>query len=201
MTPRRWVKEHRDDPYVRRAKAAGYRSRAAWKLTEIAEREGLFRAGQRVVDLGAAPGGWSQVAACRVGPQGRVVALDLLPMEPLPGVCVVQGDFNDTGVRAHLRDALGGEADLILSDMAPNLGGIGAVDAARCLSLAEAVLSVAPQWLAAGGALLLKVFEGAEIHSVRRRMARDFSSVRVRKPAASRARSSEVYLVARGFGL
>ena len=194
--------EHLGDPFVRQARAAGYRSRAAYKLQEIAEREGLPRSGQRVLDLGAAPGGWSQVAAARVGPRGRVVALDLIPMAPLPGVHVVQGDFMDAATRARLHEALQGDAvDLILSDMAPNLGGIKAADAAGGLEMAENVIALAPEWLAAGGALLLKVFEVPGIHRLRRDMMRSFSSVRVRKPAASRARSSEIYLMAKGFGL
>ena len=194
--------EHRRDPFVRRARAEGYRSRAAYKLREIAEREGLLRSGQRVLDLGAAPGGWSQVAAARVGPRGRVVALDLLPVAPLPGVHVVQGDFMDPATRARLREALRGDAvDLILSDMAPNLEGVKAADAARGLEMAENVIALAPGWLAAGGALLLKVFEVPGLHRLRGDMMRSFSSVRVRKPAASRARSSEIYLMAKGFGL
>ena len=155
-----------------------------------------------MLDLGAAPGGWSQVAASRVGPQGRVVALDLLPMQSLPGVRVVQGDFMDAGVRARLRDALNSAAaDLILSDMAPNLEGVKAADAARGLEMAYNVVALAPQWLVAGGALLVKVFEAPGTQCLRRDLARTFSSVRARKPAASRARSSELYVMAKGFGL
>ena len=199
---KQWVREHLRDPYVKRAKSAGYRSRAAYKLIEIDERERLLRRGQRVIDLGAAPGGWSQVAASRVGPQGKVVALDVVPMSPLPGVHVLQGDFRHSNLRTMLRQILDNAgADLILSDMALKLGGIKAVDGPRNLSIARDVLAMAPQWLIPGGTLLLKVFGGGEVQCLRRDMVRSFTSVRVRKPAASRARSPELYLVAKGFGL
>ena len=199
---KRWMREHGRDPYVKEAKAAGYRSRAAYKLLEIVECERLLRRGQRVIDLGAAPGGWSQVAASRVGPHGKVIALDVAPMSPLAGVQILQGDFRHPGVRAMLRQTLGsGGVDLILSDMAPNLGGIKAVDGPRSLSIARDVLDLVPQWLIPGGALLLKVFDGEEVPCFRRDVGRNFASVRVRKPAASRARSSELYVVAKGFGL
>ena len=200
--PSRWVSEHGKDPYVRRARAEGYRSRAAYKLQEIADREGLLRKGQRVLDLGAAPGGWSQIAASRVGPRGRVVALDLLPMEPLPGVRIVQGDFGDAGTRGELREAMEGEAaDLILSDMAPNLEGVKVADATMSMELASSVIAAAPEWLDAGGALLVKVFESPDTRCLRRELSLNFSSVRVRKPAASKPSSSEIYLMAKGFGL
>ena len=199
---RKWLSEHGRDPFVRKARADGYRSRAAYKLQEIAEREGLLLRGQRVLDLGAAPGGWSQVAASRVGPRGRVFALDLLPMEELPGVCFVQGDFDHAETRERLGAAMDDEpADLILSDMAPNLEGVGAADAAKSLRLAESVFAFAPGWLTTGGALLIKVFEGPETRCLRQELMQKFSSVRVRKPAASRAKSSEIYLMAKGFGL
>ena len=199
---RRWIEEHRGDPFVRKARAQGYRSRAAYKLQEMVERERLLRSGQLVIDLGAAPGGWSQFAASRVAPRGRVVAVDLLPMAPIPGVVVVQGDFRDAGTRTRLREALGGgRADLILSDMAPNLEGISSADAAMSLSIATSVFEAAPEWLVPGGALLVKVFEGPGVSVLRSGMARAFVSVRVRKPKASRARSSEIYLMAKGFGL
>ena len=196
------MSEHAKDPFVRRARADGYRSRAAYKLQEIAERERLLTRGQRVLDLGAAPGGWSQVAASRVGPQGRVVALDLLPMEPLPGVRFVRGDFGDPDTRTRLREAMAGAAaDLILSDMAPNLEGVKLADAAVSLDLAGSVAAAAPEWLASGGAVLIKVFESPGTRDLRRELRLRFSSVRVRKPAASKASSSEIYLVAKGFGL
>ena len=196
------MSERGRDPFVRKARAQGYRSRAAYKLLEIADREGLLRKGQRVLDLGAAPGGWSQVAASRVGPRGRVVALDLLPMEALPGVRFVQGDFGDAATRRELREAMDGEAaDLILSDMAPNLEGIGVADAAKSREIAGWVIAAAPEWLVSGGALLIKVFESPETRRLRRALMQMFSSVRVRKPAASKARSSEIYLMAKGFGL
>lgn len=198
----RWMREHGRDPYVKKAKAVGYRSRAAYKLIEIVECERLLRRGQRVIDLGAAPGGWSQVAASSVGPRGKVIALDVVPMSPLADVHVLQGDFRHPDLRAMLRQVLGtGGADLILSDMAPKLGGIKAVDVPRSLSIARDVLDLAHQWLIPGGALLLKVFDGGEVHCFRRDVARNFASVRVRKPAASRTRSSELYVVAKGFGL
>ena len=199
---RRWISDHVRDPFVRRARADGFRSRAAYKLLEISQREGLLRRGQRVLDLGAAPGGWSQVAASRVGPSGRVVALDLLPIEPLPGVEAVRGDFMDPALRARLLEVLEGRpVDLILSDMAPNLEGVRSADVARSLEIAGNVVGLAPEWLVPGGALLIKVFEAPEIHCLRREMRRHWSSVRVRKPAASRARSTEIYLIAKGFGL
>ncbi len=205
MTRRRsrdWISQHDRDPFVRKARAEGYRSRAAYKLLEIADREHLLRPGERVLDLGAAPGGWSQVAASRVGRRGRVVALDLLPMDALPGVRFVQGDFGDAATHEALRDAMEGEAaDLILSDMAPNLEGIGVADTAMSLELAEGVIATAPRWLVSGGALLMKVFECPETRGLRRELMRRFSSVRVRKPAASKPRSSEIYLMAKGFGL
>ena len=199
---RRWIEEHRGDPFVRKAREQGYRSRAAYKLQEMAERERLLRSGQVVLDLGAAPGGWSQIAASRVAPRGRVVAVDLLPMDPIPGVFIVQGDFRDADIRTRLREALGGgRADLILSDMAPNLEGVKSADAAMSLSIATSVFEAAAEWLAPGGALLVKVFEGPGVSVLRRSMAQAFVSVRVRKPEASRARSSEIYLMAKGFGL
>ena len=199
---RRWIEDHRGDPFVRKAREQGYRSRAAYKLQEIAGRDRLLRSGQLVLDLGAAPGGWSQIAASRVAPRGRVVAVDLLPMDPIPGVLIVQGDFRDAGTRSRLREALdGGRADLILSDMAPNLEGVRSADAAMSLSIATSVFEAAAEWLAPGGALLVKVFEGPEVSTLRRSMTQAFVSVRVRKPEASRARSSEIYLMAKGFGL
>jgi len=197
---RRWLQEHFDDGFVRRAQKEGYRSRAAYKLMEIDRRDRLLRPGAVVVDLGAAPGGWSQYARRRVGPAGRVVAVDLLPVGEMEGVDVLQGDFTTPDVVATLQARLGGcTADLVMSDMAPNISGVAAVDQARAAGLVEQVLAVLPQLLAAGGAALIKVFQGPEFDALRRRMAGMFERVAVRKPEASRSRSAEVYLLGTGF--
>ena len=193
-----WMKQHVKDPYVQRAKADGWRSRAVYKLLEIDEKDHLFRSGQTVVDLGAAPGGWSQVAVRRVGPKGRVIALDLLEMEAIPGVRFLQGDFSDNDFLAQLEAELGGlKVDLVISDMAPNLTGIAAGDQARGIGLVEMALDFALQWLKPEGAFVVKVFHGAGFEEFRRTMQSSFEFFAVRKPDASRDRSSEVYLVGR----
>jgi len=195
---RAWLHEHVTDPYVHRAKAEGYRSRAAFKLMEIDHQDRLLRSGMTVVDLGAAPGSWCQVVARRVGPAGRVVALDLLAMEPLAGVEFIQGDFREDEPLARLNDLVGGaRVDLVLSDMAPNMSGIAASDQARTVHLAELALDFAAQHLKPGGDMLVKLFHGAGFDEVRRSMMAVFRSVAVRKPKASRERSSEVYLLGR----
>ena len=195
-----WMKEHVADAYVKRAKAEGMRSRAAYKLEEIARRDRLLKPGAVVVDLGAAPGGWSQVAAERVGPRGRVVALDLLEMPALPGVTFIQGDFHDVKTIEQLERVLGGEkADLVLSDMAPNLSGIAMSDQARAIELAELALDFALKHLKPQGNFLVKTFQGAGFEAFLRGLRGRFGAVAVRKPEASRDRSSEVYLLGKGL--
>jgi 23S rRNA (uridine2552-2'-O)-methyltransferase len=195
-----WMKEHVADRYVKRAKAEGRRSRAAYKLDEIAQRDRLLKPGSIVVDLGAAPGGWSQVAAERAGPRGRVIALDLLEMPALPGVTFIRGDFHDSSAVEQLEHALGGEkADLVLSDMAPNLSGIASSDQARALELAELALDFALKHLKPQGNFLVKTFQGAGFEAFLRALRGRFAAVAVRKPEASRSRSSEVYLLGKGL--
>jgi 23S rRNA (uridine2552-2'-O)-methyltransferase len=191
------MREHVSDPYVQQAKSRGYRSRAAFKLMEIDDRDHLLRAGMVVVDLGAAPGSWSQVAVERTRPGGLVVGLDLLPVEPLPGAVFLQGDFRDRSALEALQQALAGErADLVLSDMAPNISGIGVTDQARTEHLAELALEFAAAHLKPGGTLLMKTFHGRGFEVLRRRMGEAFAKVLVRKPKASRERSSEVFVLA-----
>jgi 23S rRNA (uridine2552-2'-O)-methyltransferase len=196
---RTWMQRHVADPYVRKAKALGYRSRAAFKLAEIDRADRLFALGQRVVDLGASPGGWSQVAADKVGPGGRVIAVDLLEMAPLPGVTLIGGDFADEGVLREVERALGGErVDLVLSDMAPNLSGVAAADQARSIHLCELALEFGLAHLNPRGTLLVKAFQGAGFPAFLQRLRASFERVASRKPGASRSRSSEMYLLARG---
>jgi 23S rRNA (uridine2552-2'-O)-methyltransferase len=196
---RRWLQRHVADPYVRQAQAQGYRSRASFKLLEIDQRDRLLRAGAVVVDLGAAPGGWSQVAAERVGPQGRVVAVDLLEMAPLAGVEFIRGDFDDPAVLAQLLALVPGGADLVMSDMAPNITGVRDVDQPAALYLAELALDFAARVLKPNGALLVKCFEGAGSQELRALFGRRFGQVLVRKPDASRDRSREHYLIGRAM--
>jgi 23S rRNA (uridine2552-2'-O)-methyltransferase len=197
-----WIKEHRRDPFVRSAKRAGYRSRAAYKLIQLDERERIFRPGQVVVDLGAAPGGWSQVAAERVGQAGRVLALDLLAMDPLPGVAFIQGDFLDPALAVALRRELGGaQADIVMSDMAPNISGVRDVDQARVLELTLAALEFAEGVIKPTGTFLVKAFQGGRMDELVSPVKQSFGSVVTRKPGASRDKSAEVYLLARGYGV
>lgn len=199
-TSKSWMTEHVNDPFVQRAKAEGWRARAAYKLMEIDEKDKLIRTGMVVVDLGAAPGSWSQVAIGRVGTQGRVFALDLLPIEPINGVEFMQGDFHDEEFVARFEAQLDGRGvDLVMSDIAPNISGIPSSDQARSIHLAELALEFADQHLNPGGKFLVKVFQGQGFDEFRKEMERVFKSVVVRKPQASRGRSSEVYLL--GFGL
>ncbi len=194
------MQQHVSDPYVRRARAEGYRSRAAYKLLELDQRDRLLRPGFAVVDLGAAPGGWSQVAAARVGASGRVLAVDILAMPPLPNVEFVLGDFRDPATQDRLARALGERlADLVLSDMAPNISGMAEVDQARSLELARAAVEFCRNHLKPGGTLLVKVFQGAGFEEFEAELRRRFLRVVVRKPGASRSRSAEVYVLARGF--
>jgi 23S rRNA (uridine2552-2'-O)-methyltransferase len=195
----RWLAEHFADPYVQRAKGAGLRSRAAFKLEEIDAVEKLLAPGAVVVDLGAAPGGWSQYAARRLQGKGRVVALDLLPIDAIPGVTFLQGDFREQSVLEALLAELGGcQADLVLSDMAPNITGVDVVDQARAADLESLALDFALRVLNPRGALVMKVFQGAGFQELRGEARKRFFAVRMRKPRASRSRSSETYLVARG---
>jgi 23S rRNA (uridine2552-2'-O)-methyltransferase len=199
---RRWLQDHRSDVFVKRAAQEGYRSRAAYKLAEIDDRDGIFAPGQVVVDLGAAPGGWSQLAATRTRPGGRVVAMDILAMEPLPGVALIRGDFREAEALARLEAALAGRAvDLVLSDLAPNMSGIRVSDQARAMALAELALDFADAHLVAGGTLLVKVFQGADYPAFLAAMKRRCRAATVRKPEASKRKSAEHYLLGRGFGV
>ncbi|HYZ34002.1 MAG TPA: RlmE family RNA methyltransferase [Crenalkalicoccus sp.] len=195
----RWLERQLNDPYVRAAREQGLRSRAAFKLDELDQRFRLLRPGARVVDLGAAPGGWTQVAARRVGERGRVVALDLLPMDPVPGATVLQGDFQDAAAEAAVIAALDGPADLVLSDMAPNTTGHAATDHLRIMALAELALDFALRVLAPGGAFVAKVFQGGSERALLEILKRRFAVVRHAKPPASRKDSAELYVVATGF--
>ena len=198
-TSKSWMAEHVNDPFVQRAKSEGWRARAAYKLMEIDDRDKLIRPGMVVVDLGAAPGSWSQVAIKRVGESGRVFALDLLPMEPIGGVEFMQGDFHDEAFVERFEEMLGGrQVDLVMSDIAPNISGIPSSDQARSVYLAELALDFAQKHLAQGGRFLVKVFQGEGFDAFRKQMENEFKSVLVRKPQASRGRSSEVYLLGSG---
>lgn len=193
----RWLARQLNDPYVAAAKQQGWRSRAAFKLLELDEKFHLLRPGMTVLDLGAAPGGWTQVAVKRKA--GRVVALDLLPMEPVAGAEILTGDFTEQAVLERLLQVLGGKADLVLSDMAPNTTGHAATDHVRIMALAEMALDLAIQVLAPGGGFVAKVFQGGSERTMLERMKRTFAQVRHAKPPASRKESSELYVVATGF--
>jgi 23S rRNA (uridine2552-2'-O)-methyltransferase len=196
----RWLKEHFSDPYVKRAQAEGMRSRAAYKLEELIERDRIIKPGMVVVDLGAAPGGWSQVVRDRLGGSGRIVALDILPMPSIGGVTFLQGDFRDDRVLKALEQELGEQrVDLVLSDMAPNMSGVASVDQARAMELAELARDFAQSRLAPGGAFLVKLFQGAGFDEYLKDLRRRYTKVTMRKPKASRARSPEVYALATGF--
>ena len=197
---RQWLAEHHGDLYVKRAREAGYRSRAAYKLLEIDHKDRLLQPGMTVVDLGASPGGWSQVAAQSVGKKGRVIALDILPMTPLEDVEFIQGDFREQEVYECLLQSLRGRpVDLVISDMAPNISGMKAVDQPRAMYLVELAVELAESVTREGGALLVKVFQGAGFQELMSSLRLKYSKVQVRKPDASRARSRETYLLARGF--
>lgn len=190
---KQWLRRHVTDPYVRKAKAQGYRSRAAFKLLEIDSQEKLLRPGMTVVDLGAAPGGWSQVAAAKTRPGGRVIAIDLLPIAPISGVTVFKGDFR-------AQPLLEGEkADVVLSDVAPNLSGIGNVDQARALELADAATGFCRNALKPDGVFLVKAFQGGAFEELLAALKKSFSKVKVVKPSASRGESSETYVLARNL--
>lgn len=195
-----WLREHFDDHYVKEAKRLGLRSRAAFKLMEIQEKDRLIKPGMVVVDLGAAPGGWSQFAMELVGDRGRVIASDILPMDSLAGVEFVEGDFTEESVFNELMDLVGdNKADLVISDMAPNMSGMQAVDQPRSMYLAELALDMAKQVLKPGGSIIFKVFQGEGFDELLREMRPAFVQTVTRKPASSRSRSREVYLVAKSY--
>lgn len=197
---KKWLKEHFDDVYVRQAQKEGYRSRAVYKLLEIDEKEHLLHPGMTIVDLGAAPGGWSQIASLRLKGTGRVVAADILPMDALADVTFIQGDFREEAVLDRFLETLGNDkADLVMSDMAPNISGMKAVDQPRAMYLAELALELAKIILKKDGVFLVKVFQGEGFDEYLRELRRYFKSVTVRKPRASRPRSREVYLLARAY--
>lgn len=199
-TSKRWLAEHFADPYVKRAQLEGYRSRAAYKLMEINDKDKIIKQGMTVVDLGAAPGGWSQVAARLVGHKGRVIALDILPMDALAGVEFIQGDFGEDSVLQQLMALIQDTPiDVVVSDIAPNMSGIPAVDHPRVMYLSELVDDFAKQVLKPGGVAVMKVFQGEGFDAFLQNLRKHFSSVQVRKPQSSRSRSAEVYLVAKGF--
>lgn len=196
----RWLKEHFDDPYVKMAQQAGYRSRAAFKLLELQEKDRLIQPGMVVVDLGAAPGGWMQVAKNLVGRQGLVVGLDLLAITPIPETEFIQGDFTSQAVYDDLSSRLAGRpVNIVLSDLAPNMSGLKAVDQPKSIYLVELALDFAKQHLKSGGTFVAKVFQGEGFDAVMQDCREHFASVKTRKPKASRGRSPEVYLLATGF--
>jgi 23S rRNA (uridine2552-2'-O)-methyltransferase len=198
----RWLAEHANDEFVKRAQREGWRSRAVFKLSEIQETERLLRPGIRCVDLGAAPGGWSQYAARLIGGNGRIVATDILPMDAIPGVEFVLGDFREEAVLGAVLAAVGStKVDLVLSDMAPNMAGIDAVDQPRSMYLAELALEFADRVMAPGGDLLVKLFQGAGFEEIIREARKRYGRVVTKKPKASRKRSPEIYLLARQFGM
>jgi 23S rRNA (uridine2552-2'-O)-methyltransferase len=199
LSSQKWLERQLNDPYVARAKREGYRSRAAFKLIEMDEKYHILKAGQRIVDLGAAPGGWSQIAAKKVGPKGKVIGIDLLPIDPMPGVEFIQLDFLDESAPDKLIDLLGGPADVVMSDMAANTTGHKKTDHLRIIGLAEAAIEFAREILAPGGAFVAKVFQGGTESQLLNDLKRDFAVVRHVKPAASRADSAELYVLATGF--
>ncbi|TCK18675.1 23S rRNA Um-2552 2'-O-methyltransferase [Thiogranum longum] len=195
----RWLREHFNDEYVKRAQREGYRSRAVYKLDEIQQRDRVLKPGMTVVDLGAAPGGWSQYALPLVGRKGKIMAMDILPMDPLPGVDFLQGDFREDTVLESLMKMLDGrEIDLVLSDIAPNMSGAEAVDIPRSMYLVELAVDFADQVLKPGGDMLVKVFQGEGFDALVRNLRKHYNKVLIRKPKASRPRSREVYALARG---
>jgi 23S rRNA (uridine2552-2'-O)-methyltransferase len=195
-----WMQEHFEDEYVKMAKAQGYRSRAVFKLSEIQEKDALIKAGMNIVDLGAAPGGWSQYAQQRLGKGNKLVALDILPMDAIDGVDFIQGDFREEAVLDQLYGVLNGlPIHLVLSDMAPNMSGNKAVDQPCSLYLCELALDTAKSVLAKNGSFLVKVFQGEGFEAFHREVQQHFTKVIIRKPKASRPRSNEVYILAKGF--
>ncbi len=195
-----WMQEHFDDEYVKKAQAMGYRSRSTFKLVEIQEKDKIIKPGMNVIDLGAAPGGWSDYARKIVGKKNKVIALDLLEIDPIEGVDFIQGDFRENDVLDKLYGVLdGAPVDLVMSDMAPNISGNKEMDQPRSIYLAELALDTAQTVLNKGGTFLIKMFQGAGFDEYKRDVAKCFSSVVIRKPKSSRARSKEVYILAKGF--
>ncbi len=195
-----WIRRHINDEFVKRAQKEGYRSRAAFKLEELDRTDRLLRPGMVIVDLGSAPGGWAQYAVRRTGRNARVIALDILPMEPLPGVEFIQGDFSDSQVLDSLKQRLAGApVDLVISDMAPNMSGVAASDQAKTMFLSELALDFAAQTLKSGGNLVVKTFQGEGYPELHRSMKQQFEKLLTRKPKASRSESREIYLLAKGF--
>ncbi len=200
VSSRRWLKEHFSDEYVKRAQKEGWRSRAIYKLQEIDERDHLLKSGMTVIDLGAAPGGWTQYAMHKVTDQGKVIALDILPMDSIAGVTFIQGDFREESVLQQLSDHLNGHlADVLLSDMAPNTSGVKGIDQPRIMYLLEIALEFANDHLKEGGCFLMKIFQGEGFEAYHKALRQRFDSVATRKPKASRGRSPEIYLLAKGF--
>lgn len=199
-TSKKWMDEHVNDPYVKKAQIDGYRSRASYKLLEINEKDQLIRPGQVVMDLGSAPGGWSQVVAPVVGDSGVVIASDILPMDSIIGVTFIQGDFTDEAVYEQILEALGDQkVDTVISDMAPNMSGVNTTDQYASMYLVELALDMARNVLKPGGSFCAKVFQGVGYEEYAKDVRSSFNKVIVRKPAASRPRSREVYLVGKGF--
>jgi len=195
-----WLKEHFDDEYVRRSQQDGYRSRAIYKLIEIDKKDHLIKPGMTIIDLGAAPGGWSEYCIKKLGKNGTVVALDILPMEPIDEVTIIEGDFREDAVFEELMSVMNNErADLVISDMAPNISGMESVDMPRAYHLCELALDLARQVLKPGGGLLVKLFQGEGFEAYNKELKTSFSKVVMRKPKASRARSREIYVLATGF--
>ena len=195
-----WLKEHFDDKYVKMAQKDGYRSRASYKLLEIQEKDKIIRPGMTVIDLGAAPGGWSQVTSRLIGGQGRLIASDILEMDSIPDVTFIQGDFTEDAVLANILEAVGNtQVDLVISDMAPNMSGLSAVDMPRAMFLCELALDLAGRVLRPGGDFLIKVFQGEGFDVYHKEIRKLFDKVQMRKPLSSRDRSREQYLLARGF--
>jgi 23S rRNA (uridine2552-2'-O)-methyltransferase len=195
-----WLKEHFDDEYVRRSQQDGYRSRAIYKLIEIDEKDHIIRPGMTIIDLGAAPGGWSEYCVKKLGKNGTIVALDILPMDPIEGVVIIEGDFREDAVFEELMGVMNNNrADLVISDMAPNISGMGSVDMPRAYHLCELALDLARQVLNPGGGLLVKLFQGEGFEAYSKELKSSFSKVVMRKPKASRPRSREIYALATGF--
>ncbi|WP_028241615.1 23S rRNA (uridine(2552)-2'-O)-methyltransferase RlmE [Stutzerimonas azotifigens] len=199
-TSQRWLKEHFDDPYVKMAQKDGYRSRASYKLLEIQDKDRILRPGMTVVDLGAAPGGWSQVTSRLIGERGRLIASDILPMDSIADVTFIQGDFTEEAVFRQLLQAVGEHpVDLVISDMAPNMSGVRAADQPRAMFLCELALDLAKRVLSPGGDFLIKIFQGEGFDAYLKDVRQNFDKVQMRKPLSSRDRSREQYLLARGF--
>lgn len=199
-TSKKWLDEHVNDPYVKKAKADGYRSRASYKLIEINEKDNLMRSGSIVMDLGAAPGGWSQIVIPLIGDKGRLISSDILPMDGLAGATFIQGDFTEEAVYEEILAALNNDkADLVISDMAPNISGVNTTDQYASIYLVELALDMARNVLKPGGNFCAKVFQGVGYEEYVKDVRSSFNKVIIRKPAASRPRSREVYVVAKGF--